>query len=254
MVALDVSGDELQTLLEITSALSTTLDSSGCLDDVTARVGKLVPFARCILMHERGNEGDAATLIYEFVGTPAGGSRPDPTYTRSLSVGRYLEHFQRVETFQNAFFWRAAAANAGGTDPQMVNFIRQARLNHGTAGLVNSAEGSAGKITTLFQLECAPGDLPAKHLFFMNIIVFYLHVHLVHKSTGLFAQNRGYALTCKEKQVLQWIVGGKTSWEVSRILSVSERTIKFHLRNIYTKLNVANRAQAVNMANQLRLV
>jgi LuxR family maltose regulon positive regulatory protein len=37
-------------------------------------------------------------------------------------------------------------------------------------------------------------------------------------------------------------------------LFVSENTIKFHLKNIYAKLCVANRLQAINAARQLGLV
>jgi len=254
MAELAVSGDELQTLLQITSALSATSQEIQCLYEVAPRVARLVPFEKCILMHERGTDGDAATLIYEFVGAPVGDNRAGPTHTTALHVARYLEHFERVETFQSAFFWRAASDYADDSDPRSVEFIKQAGLSRGTAGLINSAEGSLGRIATLMQFQCAGDKLPAKHLFFVNIIVFYLHVYLVHRSARLFASNRADELTHKERQVLQWIVGGKTSWEVGRILSMSERTVKFHLRNIYSKLNVANRTQAVITASRLNLI
>ncbi|QQQ03947.1 helix-turn-helix transcriptional regulator [Lysobacter enzymogenes] len=64
---------------------------------------------------------------------------------------------------------------------------------------------------------------------------------------------RANELTEREKEVLQWIAEGRTSREVGLILSIAERTVKFHLRNIYAKLNVLNRTQAVSIANRMNL-
>jgi DNA-binding CsgD family transcriptional regulator len=58
----------------------------------------------------------------------------------------------------------------------------------------------------------------------------------------------GKPLTPKEREILHWAVEGKTVWEISRIRSISQATVKFHLRNIYGKLQVTNRVQAVNEA------
>ena len=59
-------------------------------------------------------------------------------------------------------------------------------------------------------------------------------------------------LTEREKEVLHWIAEGKTSREVGMILLIAERTVKFHLRNIYSKMNVLNRIQAVTIASRLK--
>jgi DNA-binding CsgD family transcriptional regulator len=74
------------------------------------------------------------------------------------------------------------------------------------------------------------------------------------RSVAKPAPEPSHNLTSKEREVLQWIVQGKTSKETGMILSIAERTVKFHLRNIYSKLNVVNRAQAVTVASRLRLV
>lgn len=52
-------------------------------------------------------------------------------------------------------------------------------------------------------------------------------------------------LTAREREVLNWIKEGKSSWEISRIFQCSERTINFHVANIKAKLRVVNRPQAV---------
>lgn len=61
-------------------------------------------------------------------------------------------------------------------------------------------------------------------------------------------------MTSREKEVLEWVKIGKSSWEISVILSVSERTVKFHLNNVYQKLDVHCRVQAVARAFKLGII
>ena len=55
------------------------------------------------------------------------------------------------------------------------------------------------------------------------------------------------ALTKREKELLSSLAGGATNNQLAEELGVSVNTIKFHLRNLYEKLDVRNRAQAVAM-------
>ncbi len=59
------------------------------------------------------------------------------------------------------------------------------------------------------------------------------------------------ALTSRERQVLHWLMQGKSSWDISMILTISERTVNFHVQNIKRKTNAVSRAQAVAVAMQL---
>lgn len=55
-------------------------------------------------------------------------------------------------------------------------------------------------------------------------------------------------VTPRELEVLKWLKQGKSSWEVSRILNISERTVNFHTNNIVKKLGASNRLHAVAIA------
>ena len=61
-------------------------------------------------------------------------------------------------------------------------------------------------------------------------------------------------LTNRENEVLEQIAYGFTNKEISDNLSISESTVENHIHNIYTKLGVSNRAQAVGYAFQLKIV
>lgn len=52
-------------------------------------------------------------------------------------------------------------------------------------------------------------------------------------------------LTPREIECMRWTAQGKSSWEVSVILSITERTVNFHLGNAMRKMNVYNKTHAV---------
>ncbi|MEK7456325.1 MAG: response regulator transcription factor [Pseudomonadota bacterium] len=56
------------------------------------------------------------------------------------------------------------------------------------------------------------------------------------------------ALSDREVGILQQVAGGKANKEIARALAISEDTVKSHLKNIYGKLGVDDRAHAVAMA------
>ncbi|MBT2281935.1 response regulator transcription factor [Priestia megaterium] len=55
-------------------------------------------------------------------------------------------------------------------------------------------------------------------------------------------------LTEREQDILQAVAEGATSKKIALDLDISERTVKAHLTNIYTKLGVTSRSQAVAVA------
>lgn len=52
-------------------------------------------------------------------------------------------------------------------------------------------------------------------------------------------------LTLREREVLHWIAAGKSSWDISVILGISERTVNWLIARATRKLNAVNRTQAV---------
>ena len=66
--------------------------------------------------------------------------------------------------------------------------------------------------------------------------------------------NQFNSLTRREKDVLLLVTQGENNKSIAEKLVVSEITVKSHLNNIFKKLNVSNRTQAVLLALQMNLV
>lgn len=59
---------------------------------------------------------------------------------------------------------------------------------------------------------------------------------------------RDAELTAREVEVLQKVAGGNRSREIGDKLSISEETVKVHIRHIMDKLRAKNRTQAFAIA------
>ena len=76
--------------------------------------------------------------------------------------------------------------------------------------------------------------------FLYNALIKLYHSELKNKLIGTITQ--------REIEVLKWVSRGKTNWEIGIILNISGFTVKNHISNILFKLEVSNRAQALEKA------
>ena len=90
-------------------------------------------------------------------------------------------------------------------------------------------------------------ELPCSHLLAQGVIVAMLRI------VGGPDDNRP-TLTPGEREVLHWSAVGKTSWETSVILGISEHTVNFRLQSVCRKLGVRGRTAAVSRALVLGLI
>jgi DNA-binding NarL/FixJ family response regulator len=79
-----------------------------------------------------------------------------------------------------------------------------------------------------------------------------LHIHKpagpVRAAAGKSAAAES-GLSARELEVLRLVAAGSTNSEIARKLWVTEQTVKFHLSNIYRKLDVGNRTEASRYAH-----
>ena len=68
---------------------------------------------------------------------------------------------------------------------------------------------------------------------------------VTHRAVGQGSEAAGTPLTEREQEVLRLMAEGRENVEIAGALVISERTVKFHVGNIYTKLGVTSRTAAV---------
>jgi LuxR family transcriptional regulator len=88
----------------------------------------------------------------------------------------------------------------------------------------------------------------------MRWLVNLSHMTLSRFFTEKFRLQSDFLLTYREVEVLKWTADGKTSGEISDILSVSGNTVNFHIKNVICKMQVANKTAAVVRAAMLGLL
>lgn len=82
----------------------------------------------------------------------------------------------------------------------------------------------------------------------------FSHVKNLYASQCSSRLKRRVTLTSQEKHILEYIVNGDTTREMSKKLSLSENTIETHRKNLFLKLGVRNVAQLVSVALHAGLV
>lgn len=106
-----------------------------------------------------------------------------------------------------------------------------------------TAEKVHGNAIQLGNCRCLPNTAPPEDIV---EAVQYLRAGRLTKSVSEQAvRGAGGRLTGRQQEVLELLAGGGSNDEIAGELGISGETVKVHLRQIYKKLHVANRAEAV---------
>ena len=135
-------------------------------------------------------------------------------------------------------------------DPKFVSTASDFRLVDGYAiGVINGARTEGFILSFSGPIKKEP-----RYELVLNHLAPHLHQAF---SQVLSTQKKSKApstLSSREKEVLNWIKKGKSSWDISAILAISERTVKFHVDNVMRKLDAVSRIHAVAVALSAGLI
>lgn len=127
-------------------------------------------------------------------------------------------------------------------------------LQHGVALPLHGGMGHSGMLSLVWQGGCAKAY--QRHLDNTLGRATLLRDFALEGAVSLLSHSQWShdPLTKRELEVLLWSAAGKTTWEISMILSCSSSTIEFHFKNIRRKFNVSSRQLAVVKALQTKLI
>ncbi|WP_447978658.1 autoinducer binding domain-containing protein [Candidatus Nitrospira bockiana] len=151
-----------------------------------------------------------------------------------------LSHVKRfgLQVWSNSFK-TAASAKAKA-------FVAEAESFGLANGVTIGAFDQRRSVGTFFSFAGGTRADNGRYAQALECLGHYLH-HTLMRTADLSAVPSA-SLSSREMSVLNWMKTGKTNWEISRILGVSERTVRFHVESIFTKLDVSSRTQAVATA------
>lgn len=117
--------------------------------------------------------------------------------------------------------------------------------------LCATSYGEGGKIASL-HLGFAAADLPEEETLAVQMAGLVLTERLMSLAEPAAAP--ATRLTSRQRDSLAFVAEGKTDWEISVILGISEATARFHVDNARRKLGAVNRAHAAARLINQRLI
>jgi len=219
---------------------------------VIDQLGQLVPYNAAILctpeMDQDGRYVVTSTLNHSY---PSGW------------VEHYFanQHFLRDPviaigtSLTEPFDWKSVYVQAHESADELEDFITLAQ-DHGLREGISFACSTSCKDgpKTLVSLETSKLVLGDDCVSLLRYTLPHVHEAWMKLRGAQREQSEQPVLTTRESEILKWAHEGKTVWEIGIILSISQRTVKFHLGNVYRKLDVANRSHAIAKAIRFGLV
>jgi len=152
---------------------------------------------------------------------------------------------------QDPLVWSEAVFD---TAPVMWDEAQSFGLRHGWAKSTLNSNGVSGMLTVARSHEALGADELARQDLKLRWLVSISHQALSRELAPELTGLNRHTLTEREVEVLRWTADGKTSGEISDILSISENTVNFHVKNAVAKLQVANKTAAAVRAAMLGLL
>jgi transcriptional regulator EpsA len=199
---------------------------------------------------------DARALRVDSFSTAAADpARISELFLHDASFAPHLVRAWEERRFRPLVCDLAGGPLAGGPLGRELERLGATRLvAHGT-------HDASGRTASLFTFACRPRRESPGDAYLVQLAVPFLHAAWLRTQVGGAAEEGAGAapaaaatLTPREQQIMKWICLGKSNSEIGAILEISPLTVKNHVQKILRRLNVANRAQAVAKALELRIL
>jgi LuxR family transcriptional regulator, quorum-sensing system regulator CviR len=161
------------------------------------------------------------------------------------SLVREMRRTRRLQSWPDG--WRRP-----GQNKEIISLYKDFKK---TKGYLHGSEAIAStKNESLFCFSGPSLKKSERNSAILEHVIPHLHLGLSYARDKNPAHADRPVLSVREIEVLNWLKHGKSSWDISAILSISESTVNFHVKNITQKLNAVNRTQAVAIGARLGLI
>jgi DNA-binding CsgD family transcriptional regulator len=234
-----LSADDAMTVLEITHGCI-SCRTEGEFRSLFPKLQQILPFDHAIAVAARKG-ARRGVLMLDAINH----SYPEPF------VGEYVSrNYFRVDNVMLDAITTCQARycfeGTQGRPREITALCRDFGLAEGyVLGSRSAVPGGGG---SLFILKSRSMEREDRAAAAMELVAPHLHLALYRVLEIERPRPSPAVLSAREREVMKWLNEGKSSWEASVILGLSERTINFHVSNVMRKLGAVNRAQALAIA------
>ncbi len=245
VIMIDDNNDVIKLLALVDTCIRASSDSDE-ITNILAMIKTLIPF-QAITVAIDTNEEFSLTAKQQIFTQDLSDEWQDIYFQR-----KFYNHDPVLAAILNtasAVDWRTASNEAKYVSADFTNISQKYVGQDGISILVKTNIGS-----TILSLVMAEGSIQPQYYKLLEYIA--PHVHEVFNRQGDNQRNRLRMpkLSTRELEVISCGKEGNNNADISTQLSISERTVKFHFSNIFTKLGVKNRSQAVATAIRYGLI
>ncbi|GAB4392379.1 MAG: LuxR family transcriptional regulator [Kiloniellaceae bacterium] len=245
------TGGSIETYVEALAGADSTAEIGAQLEAVLKDLG----FERFAYVHVRPPLGKklrsfvppgsrSGNVVHEFLST-----LPDSwvDYYLSKDYGDLDPTLQAAVGRLMPFQWREIGGRNDLSNGQR-KVLNEAR-DHGVKdGATIPIHGPDSGLSTLSIVGCS-GEREFEEAYrenYRDLVWLAINTHEAFLSLAENAPDEDRVrLTDRERDCLLWTARGKTAWEVGQILTISEETVLFHLKNVTRKLGVFSKHHAV---------
>jgi LuxR family maltose regulon positive regulatory protein len=181
-------------------------------------------------------------------------ARPDEAIAILQQLQREVEAMQHRQFLIGIEIRLSAVQLSAGKVAEAVNRFRRVLAACAAAGLYQTVLDEGPVISRLLQTTQESGKVKADLIPYVDRLV----AGLQRAGRDPLAPNSGArilsALSPRETDILTLIAEGLSNKEIARRLDIGPETVKSYLKNVFAKLGVERRAQAVSRAQTLGLV
>ncbi len=225
---------KIASLLKTMSEMGETTSEAHVRAQLNAIASAFKASAVLVLLSEQKTDGSATTLLYS---EPAG----EPDFLASINEALHDTELTRVLGQRGCMSLSQLAVDGA------FRRVLQTLAGNGDAYVVPVGDEASTLGVVVFagpELKLTP---------FARAILFIAGYAALTRTVKLAvspdqAINTLRNLSEREAECLHWLSSGKDDSEISTILGISPRTVRFHMDNVKVKLGVASRVQAVAKA------
>ncbi|NJO53646.1 MAG: LuxR family transcriptional regulator [Bacteroidales bacterium] len=193
-----------------------------------------------------------------ITGLPDPPADPTPFFLLNSWPSGWHEHYIEEDFYRDD---PVAAAGRTQIDPfawneAPVNLERHPRARQvmAEAASVGMRDGFVVPIVTSRSVQACVSvagngpDLNSDVRRMIHLVGMFAHARAMRLHACQKALPKRRLLSDREREVLVWSAAGKTAWETSCILGISERTVTYHITMAARRLQAVSRTQAVARA------